>query len=72
MRREDGQHELGARRGQEPQQRAEIGPETTTADQDKPLTIVAVLVGELHSDTAAERLPDYRGPAHPELVEQIT
>ena len=65
------QHQLGAGCRQDPQHRTQVGAEAATADQGQPLAVVPMLVGELHRDTAAERLADHRGPVHPELVEEI-
>ena len=72
MRCDDGQQELRAGRRQHSQNWTQIRAKATAADQDQPLTVVPVLVGELHRDTAAEGLPDHRGPIHSEFVEQIT
>ena len=64
-------HQLCTGCRQDPQHGTEVGAEATAADEGQPFAVVPMLVGELHRDTAAERLADHRRPVHPEFVEEI-
>src|SRR6185436_15905401 len=49
-----------------------IGTKTAAADLNQPLTVIRMLVDELHGHAAAERLTDDRRPRYSQLVEQVT
>src|SRR5271166_3065014 len=52
--RDRWQHQLGSGCREEPQYPAQVGAEATAADESESLAVVAMLIGELHGDTAAE------------------
>src|SRR5204863_111883 len=63
------QHEFGSGKRQLAQHPADIAAEPTAADQHYPLAVLAVLVGELHGDSLAERVTDDRDAADFERVQ---
>src|SRR5215218_8951679 len=60
-RRDQRQHQLRARQRDGPQERADLAPEAAAGDQHQPAHELRELVGDLHRDAAAERVPDDRG-----------
>lgn len=66
-----GEHEVGARQRDGPQYGVDLAAYAARADQDQPFGALRELVGELHGDTAAERVPDQGGGLDVERGEQI-
>ena len=60
LRGERGEHVVGARQGSGAQQQVDLAAEPATGDEHEALTALWELVGELHRDAAAERVPDDR------------
>ncbi len=69
--REQRQHELGARQRRGAQQQAHLAAEPAAVDQHEPLAPLGELVGELHRDAAAERVPDEGRAVVAERDEQV-
>ena len=65
------QHDLRAGQRQQSQHSADIAAESSTADENDPLTVLTMLMGELHGDAPAERVADHGYPGDTELIEQI-
>src|SRR5690242_3735945 len=61
----------GAGHARRAQQEAHLSAETTGRDQSEAIDPLGVLVGELESDTAPERVPDERCSAVSKRVEQV-
>ena len=55
---EHRQHELCSRQRRHSQQQIHLRAESAAIDQDETFAALGELVGELHCDTAAERVPD--------------
>jgi hypothetical protein len=55
--REQGQHELGAGQRCGSKQPVDVAAEAAAVNQDESLAALAELVGELHRDPSAERVP---------------
>ena len=53
------------------QDRADVGAEAAAGDQHQALDQLRKLVGELQRDTAAEGVPDQRGPLVAERQQQV-
>ena len=57
---EPGQHHFGSRQRRRPEQRVDLATEAAARHQDEALAALGKLVGELHGDAAAQRVPDDR------------
>ena len=60
LRRERGQDVVGDRQRRGAQQHVDVAAEPAAGDEHEPLGALGELVGELHRDAAAERVPDDR------------
>ena len=69
--RQHRQHELGSRQRGHAEQQVDLLAEPAAVDQDQPIAALGELIGELHRDTAAERVPDERRPVVTEGDQQI-
>ena len=65
------QHELGARKAGRAQQGVDLAAQAAAAHEDQALAVLGELVGELHGDSAAQRVPDDRSPLVAQRREQI-
>ena len=69
-REEHGQEVLGAWQREGSQGPAHLAPEPAAAHHDQALAQLGILIGELHRDAAAERLPDERRPLDAERSDE--
>ena len=66
-----GDEQIRARECRRAQDRAHLGTEPAAGDEHQPLGDLGELVGELHRDSAAERVPDERRALVSERDQQI-
>jgi hypothetical protein len=69
-RADDRQQEFGAGQCKQAENPAHFATESPTAGKHQPLAELRVLVGELHRDSAAERLPDHGGAIDPQCTDE--
>ena len=71
LRARQRQHVLGARKRERAEQQVHLLAETAARHECEPFAALGELVGELHRDAAAERLPDERRPLVPQRDEEV-
>ena len=68
---QERQHELRARKAGGAQQGADLPAQAAAAHEDQPLAVLGELVGELHRDAAAQRVPDEGRAIVPQRQQQV-